>query len=102
MKDYKFISKDCAEEITAAAGEKIIEVIGRTVQLRKAGSNWVGICPFCRHAKPKFSVNEKLQIFKCFACQKGGKPIKFIMDLKGLNYPDALRYAGEVCNVLIY
>lgn len=101
MNQIKFISKDCADEIAKAASENIVKVVMPFVELRKAGQNWVGACPFCKEAKKKFSVNEK-GFFKCFACGHGGRPISFIMDLKGVNYPQALRHLADCLNITVY
>ena len=101
MNTSKFISKDCAQEIVALSNTEIVKVIMPFVELRKAGQNWVGTCPFCGNAKKKFSVSEK-GFYKCFACQKGGKALSFIMDHRGLSYPEALRHLADQLNVIIY
>lgn len=101
MKDYKFISNDCKDEITATASVEIVKIIMPFTDLRKAGQNWVGKCPFCNSVKSKFSVSEK-GFFKCFSCQKGGRAISFIMDKKGCSYPEALRHLADKLNIVIY
>ena len=53
----------------------IVEVVSEYVTLRKAGRNFVGLCPFHREKTPSFSVNPEKQIFYCFGCGEGGNAI---------------------------
>ena len=72
----------------------ILEVIGKYVQLKKAGRNFVGLCPFHSEKTPSFSVNPELGIFKCFGCGKGGTVISFLMEIEGMSFVDAVRDLG--------
>ncbi len=58
------------EEIRRAAD--IVDLVGQFVQLRKAGRNFVGLCPFHAEKDPSFTVNPERQTFHCFGCKKGG------------------------------
>ncbi len=77
----------------------IADVVGRYVQLRKAGKNLFGVCPFHDEKTPSFSVSESKQIFHCFSCGRGGNVFKFLMDLENLSFPDAVRRVAEFSNI---
>jgi DNA primase len=79
----------------------ILEIATRRTQMKKAGRNWVGLCPFHDEKTPSFSINPESQIFKCFGCGKGGDVITLVMDLEGLSFPEALRSLAEHCGVEI-
>lgn len=75
----------------------IVEVISGYVSLRRAGANYVGLCPFHTEKTPSFTVSEQKKIFHCFGCQAGGNVFTFLMKIKGLSFPDAVReLAGRV------
>jgi len=69
----------------------IVDLIGRTVDLRKAGRNWKGRCPFHDEKTPSFNVNPEREIFHCFGCQEGGDAIAFLMKHDNLSFPEAAR-----------
>ena len=69
-------SSNIAEEIKSRCN--IVDVIGRVVTLKKAGSNYKGLCPFHNEKTPSFNVNEEKQIFKCFGCGAAGDVIGFV------------------------
>ena len=73
------------------AQSDIIEVISETVQLRKSGRGFIGLCPFHPDKKPSMNVNPDLGIFKCFSCGKGGNVITFLMDKQGLTFTEAIK-----------
>lgn len=77
----------------------IADVVGRYVQLKKAGKNLFGICPFHDEKTPSFSVSENKQIFHCFSCGRGGNVFKFLMDLENISFPEAIRKVAEFGNV---
>ena len=52
--------------------ENIFEVISKRVELKKAGRNWIGLCPFHSETDPSFCVDEKKQTWHCFGCGIGG------------------------------
>ena len=75
----------------------IVEVVSRYVQLKKAGANYLGLCPFHNEKTPSFTVSQTKQFFHCFGCQKHGNAIGFMMEYAGLGYIDALKdLAGSV------
>jgi DNA primase len=69
----------------------IVEVVGRYVQLRKAGANYSGLCPFHNEKTPSFTVSPAKQFYHCFGCQKHGNAIGFLMDYGGMGYVDAVK-----------
>lgn len=68
----------------------IVDLISEYVELRRRGSNFVGLCPFHNEKTPSFTVSLDKKIFKCFGCGKAGNVITFLMDYLGLSYPQAL------------
>ena len=81
-------SDDKLEEIRTRAD--IVEVIGAHVRLKRAGRNFVGLCPFHNEKTPSFSVNPERGFFHCFGCGAGGTVFNFIMRTEGLNFPEAI------------
>ena len=59
----------------------VVEVVGRYVQLKKGGANFMGLCPFHGEKSPSFSVSPTKQFYHCFGCGKNGNAISFLMDL---------------------
>ncbi len=73
------------------ARNPIEDVVGQHVQLRRAGANMFGLCPFHGEKTASFSVAPDKGIYYCFGCHKGGGVINFQMEIDGLSYPDAVR-----------
>ena len=74
----------------------IVDVVSAYLPLTKKGGNYWGLCPFHHEKTPSFSVNESKQIFHCFGCGKGGGTIRFVMEMDGLSFPEAVRkLAGQ-------
>lgn len=73
----------------------IVDVIGRYVKLQKKGVNWMACCPFHKEKTPSFAVNQSKQFYKCFGCGKSGSVIGFLMDYKGLSFPEAVKELAE-------
>ena len=65
-----------AEQVKAAVD--IVRVISEYVRLRKAGANYVGLCPFHSENTPSFHVHQAQQFYHCFGCNAGGDVFKFI------------------------
>ena len=74
---------------------KVEEVVGDFVALRKRGVNMIGLCPFHNEKTPSFTVSPSKNLWKCFGCGKGGKPVHFIMEHEQLSYYDALRWLAK-------
>ena len=73
----------------------IVELIGKTVPLKKTGKNLMGCCPFHKEKTPSFSVSAQKQFYKCFGCGASGSAIGFVMQYEGLSYPEAIRKLAE-------
>ena len=80
---------------------KVEEVVGDFVALRKRGVNMIGLCPFHNEKTPSFTVSPSKNLWKCFGCGKGGKPVHFIMEHEQLSYPDALRWLAKKYHIEI-
>ncbi|WP_234736961.1 DNA primase [Tellurirhabdus bombi] len=87
------IPEETIERIRQSAD--IIEVIGDYVSLKKRGQNWIACCPFHHEKSPSFSVSPVRQIYKCFGCGKAGDPVRFVMDIENISYPEALRFLAK-------
>ena len=68
----------------------IVEVVGRHVELKKAGANHKGLCPFHGEKSPSFNVNAVRQTYHCFGCGVHGNAIGFLMEHTGANFVEAV------------
>lgn len=93
------IERDTIQTVIETA--RIDEVVGEFVNLRKRGSNYVGLCPFHDERTPSFSVSPSKGIYKCFGCGKAGNVIGFIMDHEHYSYPEAIRFLAKKYNIEI-
>lgn len=93
------ISRKTIDEIKLAA--KIEEVVGDFIPLKRAGKDWVGLCPFHDDKDPSLHVSPRLGIYKCFVCDSAGDSVKFLMEHEKISYPDALRYLAEKYHIEI-
>ncbi len=73
----------------------IVDVIGEYVELKKTGSNWVGLCPFHTEKTPSFTVNEGKKFFYCFGCKESGNAFSFLMKYKDINFVESVK---EICS----
>ena len=69
----------------------VIEIVGRYVQLKKGGANFMGLCPFHGEKSPSFSVSPVKQFYHCFGCGKNGNAISFLMDHAGMSFVEAIK-----------
>ncbi len=69
----------------------IVDVVGRYVQLKKGGANYMGLCPFHNEKSPSFTVSPTKQFYHCFGCGAHGTSIGFLMEYSGLGYVDAIK-----------
>ena len=79
----------------------IVRVIGEYVRLRKAGQNFVGLCPFHQEKTPSFAVHPVRQMYHCFGCNASGDVFKFVMELEKASFPEAVRTVAEKCGIPI-
>ncbi|WP_040675000.1 DNA primase [Paenibacillus terrigena] len=77
----------------------IVDTVGKYVHLSKQGKYMKGLCPFHSEKTPSFTVTPEKQIFHCYGCGKGGNAIKFIMEIEGYSFPEAVRMLAEDANI---
>ena len=77
------------QELIARAD--VVEIVGRYVQLKKGGANFMGLCPFHGEKSPSFSVSPAKQFYHCFGCGKNGNAISFLMDHAGMTFVEAVK-----------
>lgn len=94
-----FIDERTLEEIRDRAD--IVDVISQYMDLKKAGANYKGLCPFHGEKTPSFTVSPQKQIYKCFGCGEGGNVISFVMKMEGLSFPEACQKLGDQYGVEI-
>ena len=88
------IPKETVDQIMQTAD--IVEVVGEYVQLKRKGTTYAACCPFHNEKTPSFYVTPARGIFKCFGCGKAGDAVRFVMEIDGISYPEALRHlAGD-------
>ena len=91
------IPADLIDDIRQKAN--IVDIIGDYVQLKKAGKNYLGLCPFHEEKTPSFNVTEEKQIFKCFGCGKGGNVFSFLQEIEGITFVEAVKKVADRVNV---
>ncbi len=94
-----FIPEDKISEIKNITD--IVDIISEYVHLKKAGKNFIGLCPFHSEKTASFTVSPDKQIFYCFGCGSGGNVFTYIMKQDGLSFPETVkmlagRYGVEI------
>lgn len=79
----------------------VVDLVSRYVQLKKAGRNHTGLCPFHDEKTPSFNVSPERQTFHCFGCQVGGDVFEFLTRHDNLTFPEAARSLARECGVEI-
>ena len=87
------------ERIRAASD--IIDVIGGYLPLKRAGANFVALCPFHKEKSPSFNVNPQRQIFHCFGCHKGGDVFAFVREYENIGFVDAVKRLADRAKISI-
>ncbi len=78
----------------------IVGVIGEYVRLKKAGpQSYKGLCPFHSEKTPSFNVHATRQFYHCFSCGAGGDVFKFLMNIEGIGFFEALKSLAERCGI---
>jgi len=85
--------QESREEIVARVKERadIVQIIGETVDLKKSGARFLGLCPFHGEKTPSFSVHPGQQFFYCFGCGESGDVFTYVMKYHNLDFPSALK-----------
>ncbi|CAN5183110.1 DNA primase [soil metagenome] len=79
----------------------VVDLVGSKVQLRQAGRNFKGLCPFHTEKTPSFVVFPESQSYHCFGCGKSGDIFSFMMDTENLDFGDTLKQLAQRANVEI-
>ncbi len=77
----------------------VVELVGRSVGLKRAGRNHKGLCPFHDEKTPSFNVNPDRQSYFCFGCQEGGDVFSFLMKTENLTFAEAVRTLAADCGI---
>ncbi|MDQ5985379.1 MAG: DNA primase [Syntrophus sp. SKADARSKE-3] len=93
------IPDDTVEEIRSKTD--IVSLISGHINLKKAGRNYLGLCPFHKEKTPSFTVSPDKQIYYCFGCGEGGNAVSFVMKSSGMTFPEALRHLAARAGVVI-
>lgn len=93
------ISPTTREQIRSASD--IVDIIGAVVPLKRAGANFVGLCPFHKEKSPSFNVTPHKQTFHCFGCQKGGDVFKFIQEYENLTFVEAVKRLADRAHIVL-
>jgi DNA primase len=87
------VKPSCVRELRTRVN--IVDVISRSVTLKKAGSRFKGLCPFHQEKSPSFHVNPDMGVYKCFGCGKSGDLITFVRETEGLNFIETIEALGQ-------
>ncbi|MEA3118079.1 MAG: primase [Paraburkholderia sp.] len=79
----------------------IVEVVGKYVQLKKGGANFIGLCPFHNEKSPSFTVSPSKQFYHCFGCGAHGTAIGFLMEHAGLAFPEAVNELAQSAGLTV-
>lgn len=93
------ISEKNIEKIIEA--NNIVDVISEFVPLKRAGRNYMGVCPFHGDKGPSMSVSEEKQLYHCFGCGASGNAIGFVMKIRNLDFVDALKYLADRAGIVV-
>jgi DNA primase len=91
------VSPPNARELKAHAD--FLAIASRYTRLRRAGRQYVGLCPFHSERHPSFYVEPEKKIWKCFGCGAGGDMFAFVMHVEGCDFLDALRFVATLSGV---
>lgn len=79
----------------------IVDVVGRYVQLKKGGANFMGLCPFHNEKSPSFTVSPTKQFYHCFGCGAHGTAISFLMEYSGFGFVDAVKDLAQNVGMIV-
>jgi DNA primase len=77
----------------------IVQLISEHTQLRKSGTQWMGLCPFHGENTPSFSVNYEMGVYHCFGCGESGDAIDYVQNKQHLDFAGAVEYLAAKANI---
>ena len=92
-------SEEIIEQVRSS--NDIVDVVSTYVQLKRRGSNFVGLCPFHNEKTGSFSVNRNMQIFKCFGCGVGGNVFTFIEKIENVGFYESLEMLADRAGITL-
>lgn len=95
--DQHYYSNQVVE--TVRERSDLLTIASEYLTLKKSGQNYSGLCPFHEEKTASFNINPAKQFFHCFGCGTGGDVFKFISQIEGLSFPEALRQLAEKAGV---
>ena len=87
------IAKESIEQAVAAAD--MLDIVGQYTQLKKAGANYMGRCPFHEEKTPSFSVDPGEKLYYCFGCGEGGDLLGFVQKKENLDFAQAVEHLAD-------
>ncbi len=79
----------------------ICDVVGKVVQLKKGGANFMGLCPFHNEKSPSFTVSPTKQFYHCFGCGAHGTAIGFLIEYSGMGFVDAVKDLAQGVGMVV-
>ena len=92
-------NEDWVERVRDASD--LVEVVRQTVELRRVGRNWVGLCPFHGEKTPSFSVSPERGLYHCFSCKAGGDVFKFVQETEKVGFLEAVELLSRRAGIPI-
>ncbi len=93
------IPEETLQQILAATD--IVDLVGRSVKLKRRGSGYTGLCPFHQEKNPSFHVNPSRNSYHCFGCGAGGNAFRFVMEHENLSFMEAVKRLGDAAGIRI-
>lgn len=93
------IPEETIQQVIAATD--IVALIGRSVKLRKAGTNYLGLCPFHNERTPSFNVSPSRGTYHCFGCGAGGSAIRFVMEHDSMSFVEAVKRLADAAGIRV-
>ncbi|MBK7845031.1 MAG: DNA primase [Bdellovibrionales bacterium] len=94
-------SRDFIDKVRDA--NNIVDIISRQTELKRAGGQMLGLCPFPNHREktPSFSVSESKQLYYCFGCKEAGNIFKFVESIMGMSFPETVEWLARQAGIPI-
>ena len=79
----------------------LVSVVQQFVRLQKRGRSYIGLCPFHKEKTPSFNVNDERGFYHCFGCKASGDAIRFVQEMQGLSFAEAIRELADKAGIEI-